>query len=376
MTYHRLAVAPAARLHMLAQTAPLLRQAHTQQHIDTDDASTSKHATRRTPATADAARAAADAATQENASSPFSPFLDESGKLRAVSFSGAGWLLVYHLGVLDALRTLKLLGPSTVFAGASAGSLVACAAAGDLPTTALMDCYITMGEQCRRDKRWLRGKAGVYLNHALDMFVSDDLHLQLDGRALVAVTLLNNPRKPVLFDHFHSRTDLVEALTASCFVPLYLNGHLHTHFRQQRAIDGGIPRLIPSDPVRLAGAVNVCPFPRSVTACMGSTVHIGPHLQSRVKLGLSHSVLTAFKPPAESEAHILYQVGHASAVAFAQEALLPPRRQQRQHYQHQQHYKHQQHQPHQQQHEQHCAAAAEDASGHVLPLDHSQQRRQ
>lgn len=267
----------------------------------------------------------ARSASTEAGSAGKSPFVDEHGKLQTVSFSGSGWLLIFQLGVLDALRTLDLLSPRTVFGGASGGSLIACAAAADLPAATLVDRYLQMSQQCRERMRWLRGKAGVYLSHTLEGVVTEDMHQQLSGRAFVAVSYVHKLGRPELISHFHSREDLIQALIASCFVPLYINGRLFTHFRSRRAVDGGIPHLIPKDPEKLPNAVHVCPFPRSVTRITRDTVHIGPDLQDRIKLNMRRSVLMAFRPPTTTEGHALYQAGHMSAVAFAKgEDLIHP----------------------------------------------------
>eukprot|EP01147_Barroeca_monosierra_P005579 gene5579-7221_t len=261
-------------------------------------------------------------ATRSSHSSTKEKFLDAHGKIKAVSFSGAGWLLVYHLGVIDALRHLNLAGPSTIYAGASAGALAACVAAADIPTNDLLNKYIQFGDHCRQNGRWARGKVLTYLQHILNEFVTDDLHEKIEERVLIAVTILPKWRKPILIDRFESREDLINTLLTSCFVPFYLNGKAVTTFRDHPAIDGGIAQLIPTHPERLQHAIHVCPFPPVVTRITRDTVHIGPHLQDRVNLNLRKAISTAFRPPTKIEAHSIYQAGYSSSVKFSQENLL------------------------------------------------------
>lgn len=54
------------------------------------------------------------------------PVLDAVREKRlGFSFSGGGFLLPYFVGVVKALQSLGLMGPSTQVAGSSAGSLIA-----------------------------------------------------------------------------------------------------------------------------------------------------------------------------------------------------------------------------------------------------------
>ena len=255
-----------------------------------------------------------------------STHLDEQGGLKAVSFSGAGWLLPFHLGVLDGMRDAGLITDRTIFAGCSGGALAACSAAAQLHTGHLVDLSVSLGEQCRIDNRWLKGKSGMYLSQGLEDLITDDMPAKVEGKALIAVTFVPDWRLDTqLISSFRDRHDLIEALMASCHVPLYMDGKFFTRFRNRRAIDGGIPGFIPVSDTLFPDAVNVCALPPVVMAGRGIPVHVGPHLQDRLNLSLQELLAMAFRPPPTHMVHALYQSGHQSASVFIeQQALAKP----------------------------------------------------
>ena len=57
----------------------------------------------------------------------------DSTKPISFSFSGCGFMGLYHVGVASCLREYAPISPDTKFLGASAGSLVAACLACDIP---------------------------------------------------------------------------------------------------------------------------------------------------------------------------------------------------------------------------------------------------
>ncbi|XP_059150604.1 uncharacterized protein LOC131937326 [Physella acuta] len=136
------------------------------------------------------------------------------------SFSGCGFLGVYHVGVAACLRdhTDVLSRKEIKFAGASAGALVA--------TTLL--CDIDFGEMTRlmlEVAKTVRNKEHMdlaqMLRDLLNQYLPDDAHKRLSKRLYVSVTILRGLQCALVTD-FHSKDHLIQCLIASSFVPGFI----------------------------------------------------------------------------------------------------------------------------------------------------------
>lgn len=85
----------------------------------------------------------------------------------------------------------------------------------------------------------------------------DDAHERC--RDVVHVSLsrlvLPYPRHEAI-SQFHDKADLIEALAASCHIPMYANGAWTTQFRGATYVDGGVTHFVPSPPSQTV--VKVC----------------------------------------------------------------------------------------------------------------------
>ncbi|GFH28674.1 patatin, partial [Haematococcus lacustris] len=166
-----------------------------------------------------------------------------------LTFSGGGFLLSYHLGVLEALQGIGVIQPGlTPVAGASSGSLAAAA----------FHCHMTQpgGRAMACVEGGTRLRLGGLLRQQLMQELPDKAEEACSGRAAVAVTQALPVARRIMVTEFHSREDLLDALTASCWLPRYSGPSLTCTFRGRACMDGGTLDLLPPLPwssMRLPG---------------------------------------------------------------------------------------------------------------------------
>ncbi|GFN93919.1 enzymatic polyprotein [Plakobranchus ocellatus] len=134
------------------------------------------------------------------------------------SFSGCGFLGVYHIGVAACLRehTDVVSRREIRFAGASAGALVA--------TTLL--CDIDFGEMTRmfleiakivRDKEPV--DLAVMLRDVMYHYLPDDAHKRLSNRLYISMTILQGLECGLVTD-FQSKEHLIDVLNTAVVMML------------------------------------------------------------------------------------------------------------------------------------------------------------
>ncbi|KAF1529495.1 UNVERIFIED_CONTAM: Patatin-like phospholipase domain-containing protein 1, partial [Eudyptes pachyrhynchus] len=153
----------------------------------------------------------------------------------SILFRGCSFMIIYEIGVLAALRELSpdILKSASRIYGASSGSVVA--------TLALCECDIGKGYALpfvlclKRSNVWKFWIIKI-LKDILNKYLPTNAHQLVSGKLHVILTRLHDWRS-VVVSEFASREDLIQALTCSCFVPLYF-GFLPPTYRGVRYIDG------------------------------------------------------------------------------------------------------------------------------------------
>ncbi|KAF1471867.1 Patatin-like phospholipase domain-containing protein 1, partial [Pygoscelis antarcticus] len=161
----------------------------------------------------------------------------------SILFRGCSFLIIYEAGVLAALRELSpdILKSASKIYGASSGSVVA--------TLALCECDIGKGYALHEMIlsflsitkaslwwRFLGGKVIKILKDMLNKYLPTNAHQLVSGKLHVILTRLHDWRS-VVVSEFASREDLIQAVTCSCFIPLYF-GFSIPMYRGVRYIDG------------------------------------------------------------------------------------------------------------------------------------------
>lgn len=173
------------------------------------------------------------------------------------SFSAAGLLFPYHLGVAQFLIEKGYIKDTTPLAGASAGAIVCAVIASGASMQEALRATKILAEDCRTKGTAFR--LGAVLREILVDFLPDDVHIRSNGRVRVAVTQLLWKPRGLLVDQFDSKEDLINAVFTSSFIPGYLAPRPATMFRNRLCIDGGLTLFMP--PTSAAQTIRVCAFP-------------------------------------------------------------------------------------------------------------------
>ncbi|XP_074483933.1 patatin-like phospholipase domain-containing protein 4 isoform X2 [Sebastes fasciatus] len=190
-----------------------------------------------------------------------------------LSFAACGFMGIYQLGAVGAFLRHgdKLLGSLRACAGASAGALVAAV----LITAPhkLEDCkeFTYRFADSVRQQRFGAVTPGydfmLKLREGIEEILPSEAHSLAADRLHVSITH-SRSGKNHLVSRFSSREELIKALLASSFVPVYA-GLRPVELRGQKWIDGGFTDSLPILPVGrtitvspFAGLQDVCPVHR------------------------------------------------------------------------------------------------------------------
>ncbi|RWR90159.1 patatin-like phospholipase domain-containing protein 1 [Cinnamomum micranthum f. kanehirae] len=229
------------------------------------------------------------------------------------SFSAAGLLFPYHLGVAQFLIEKGYIKETTPLAGSSAGAIVcAVIASGSSMEDALKATKI-LAEDCR-----LKGTAfrlGAVLRDVLEKFLPDDVHTRSTGRVRVAVTQILWRPRGLLVDQFDSKEDLINAVFTSSFIPGYLAPRPATMFRNRLCIDGGLTLFMP--PTSASETVRVCAFPADRLGFKG--IAISPHCNPDKRATPRQLFKWALEPAEDDVLDRLFELGYLDAAVWAEQ---------------------------------------------------------
>ncbi|CAH9074639.1 unnamed protein product [Cuscuta epithymum] len=110
---------------------------------------------------------------------------------------------------------------------------------------------------CLIEKGYIR----AVLQNSLVGLLPDDIHIRCNGRVRIAITEIFWRPRSLLVDQFDSKEDLINAVMTSSFIPGYLAPRPATMFRNRLCIDGGLTVFMP--PTSASETVRVCAFPAS-----------------------------------------------------------------------------------------------------------------
>ncbi|XP_026326934.1 uncharacterized protein LOC113235457 [Hyposmocoma kahamanoa] len=175
-----------------------------------------------------------------------------------LSFAGCGFLGIYHVGVAVCFKKYAphlLLGK---ISGASFGALSACCLLCELPIGEITSDVLRVVREARA------GSLGPFspsfniqnvLLEGLEKYLPHDVHKIVSGKLHISLTRVYDG-KNVIVSEFPTREDLLQALLASCFVPVF-SGMLPPQFHGIRYMDGGFSDNLP---VLDENTITVSPF--------------------------------------------------------------------------------------------------------------------
>lgn len=229
------------------------------------------------------------------------------------SFSAAGLLFPYHLGVAKLLIEKGYIKETTPLAGSSAGAIVCAVVASGASMQEALDATKILAQDCR-----LKGTAfrlGAVLREILEKFLPDDAHIRCNGRVRVAVTQILWRPRGLLVDQFDSKEDLINAVITSSFIPGYLAPRPATVFRNKLCIDGGLTLFMP--PTSAAQTVRICAFPAGRLGLQG--IGISPDCNPENSATPRQLFNWALEPAEDDILDKLFELGYADAAVWARE---------------------------------------------------------
>ncbi|XP_069696120.1 uncharacterized protein bmm isoform X2 [Periplaneta americana] len=162
-----------------------------------------------------------------------------------LSFAGCGFLGIYHVGVAGCF---KKYAPHLVLdkvSGASAGAIAACSLLCDLPLDMISNVLRVVSEARQGTLGPFSPSFNIHkvLLEGLEKALPDDAHLRVTGKLHISLTRVYDG-KNVIVSQFNSKEDLVQALLASSFIPVF-SGLLPPKFHGVRYMDGGLSDNLP-----------------------------------------------------------------------------------------------------------------------------------
>ncbi|XP_077024305.1 patatin-like phospholipase domain-containing protein 5 [Tamandua tetradactyla] len=198
-------------------------------------------------------------------------FLEEEGSW-SLSFSGSGFLGLYHVGVTQCLRERapRLLQGALRFYGSSSGALnavaIVCGKSADFCCSHLLGLV----------KHVQQLSLGVFhpafmpvghIKQQLEEKLPGNAHVLASQRLGISLTHWPDGRNVIVTD-FATRAELIQALICSLYFPFYC-GVIPPEFRGERYIDGALSNNIPfEDP---NSTITVSPYHGTVDICPQST---------------------------------------------------------------------------------------------------------
>ncbi|XP_054864603.1 patatin-like phospholipase domain-containing protein 4 isoform X2 [Amphiprion ocellaris] len=240
-----------------------------------------------------------------------------------LSFAACGFLGIYHLGAMGAFLRHgdKLLGSLRACAGASAGALVA----------AVMITAPDKLEHCKeftykfadsvRRQRFGAVTPGydfmLTLREGMEEILPREAHRLATDRLHVSITHCQSGKNHIV-SRFTSREELIKALLASSFVPVY-SGLKPVEYKGQKWIDGGFTDSLPILPEGrtvtvspFAGLQDVCPIHRGSFRTQLTLANMNIMFSMKNIKRLNQALF----PPSTSIMHSFCEEGFADAVRF------------------------------------------------------------
>ena len=166
-----------------------------------------------------------------------------------IYFSGAGIYFWWQLGVAKYMKDncdLKCIQEQQVI-GASAGSITSTLLLTGANLDILPQLAIDVSNEAGLYSRntGLAGVWGSLLRKLLDNAIPNNINFETLSNLYIALTPTFS--KPKLVSNFESKEDLIDAILASCHVPVFLDGRPYTQYRGENVIDGSFWYFVTKD---------------------------------------------------------------------------------------------------------------------------------
>jgi len=211
---------------------------------------------------------------------------------RGFSFSVAGLLFPYHLGVASVLKEQGLLRRGTPLSGASGGAIAALIIAMDQDLELYLDSIQEAYTKCRAGGT-ARYRLAELLREELNEILPEDAHTRVnswEGGVEIGIMKLVPMPQAEMVRTFFSKKDVIEAVLASCHIPLWVSGSAFSSFRGAAALDGYFANMESFGCPETEARATVCVSPFAAWQVFGNT---GSFSDALVKLGATIEKVTS-----------------------------------------------------------------------------------
>ncbi|XP_006866962.1 PREDICTED: patatin-like phospholipase domain-containing protein 5-like [Chrysochloris asiatica] len=185
-----------------------------------------------------------------------------------LSFSGAGFLGLYYVGVTHCLleRAPRLLLGAQRFYGSSSGALYAVSLVCGMPIDYCCSQVLGMTTLVKRLSLGIFHPSFTPMERiktSLQEVLPENAHILASQRLGISLTRWPD-RKNVIVTNFTTRDELIQAMVCALFFPVYC-GVIPPEFRGERYIDGALSNnlLFKND----KSTITVSPFPGKLDIC-------------------------------------------------------------------------------------------------------------
>ncbi|XP_013882621.1 patatin-like phospholipase domain-containing protein 4 isoform X2 [Austrofundulus limnaeus] len=239
-----------------------------------------------------------------------------------LSFAACGFAGIYHLGAVGAFLCHgdKLLRSVKACAGASGGALAAAVLITAPDRLECKEFTYRFAESVRQQKFGAMTPGFDFmltLRDGIEEILPTEAHSLANDRLHVSITH-SRSGKNCMVSRFSSRDELIKALLASSFIPVYA-GLKAVEFRGQKWMDGGFTDSLPVLPVGrtitvspFAGHQDVCPAHRGL---FNTRLRL-PNMTILFSMENMKRLNQALFPPSTGTMHTLHEEGFTDAVQF------------------------------------------------------------
>ncbi|XP_065647205.1 patatin-like phospholipase domain-containing protein 2 isoform X2 [Hydra vulgaris] len=189
-----------------------------------------------------------------------------------LTFSGAGFLGIYHVGVVSCLKIhgKKFIQNVECYGGSSAGALAACMLLCDMNLKESVYFVMNLATQARSTLGPLSSSFDptTTIRKTFLKYLPEDAYKLASEKLFISLTRVSD-WKNVVVSNYENNEELVDALICSSFIPFF-SGVLPTKYKNEYYIDGGFTDNLPQ---QFSGiTVTVSPFSGESDICPNDDV--------------------------------------------------------------------------------------------------------